>query len=588
MSNSTTSCRLRRGLMTQSVIGPGDRDLGIAYAKAGRRDRAEEMISKFDPVRELNSMRRCTHTYFRRYMLIETVLLAALIIGPFMPVLSVPAQSAAEFDIVLANGRVMDPESNLDAVRNIGIRAGKIAAISARPLRGRTVVDVKGLVVAPGFIDLHSHGQDDENYRYKARDGVTTALELEVGVSPVAAWYAQRDGKSLINFGATVGHIPAKMAVMKDTGAFLPRDNAINRLSTPDEVRQITDLIKQGLDEGALGIGFGINYVPTTTRAEVFDLFAVAAERGVANYVHVRHGGATEPGSGVGAVQEVLSDAAATGASLHIVHITSVCLRQTATCLSLIEGAAKRGVDVTTEAYPYTATQTRLESAIYNDGWQESLGITFKDLQWVATGERLTAETFARYRKEGGSVIGHSIPEEVSRLAAANPRVMVASDGLIENRQGHPRGAGTFARVLGVYVREQKALSLMDAIRKMTLLPAQRLEKAVPSMRAKGRIKVGADADLTIFDPATVIDRATFEQPAQYSEGIRHVLVGGIFVVRDEKIVEGVKPGKAVRRPLRDQKRLLEQLFFGQSQNVAQKRLLQKSTSGNEVSTETR
>ena len=574
--------------MTQSVIGPGDRDLGIAYAKAGRRDRAEEMISKFDPVRELNSMRRCTHTYFRRYMLIETVLLAALIIGPFMPVLSVPAQSAAEFDIVLANGRVMDPESNLDAVRNIGIRAGKIAAISARPLRGRTVVDVKGLVVAPGFIDLHSHGQDDENYRYKARDGVTTALELEVGVSPVAAWYAQRDGKSLINFGATVGHIPAKMAVMKDTGAFLPRDNAINRLSTPDEVRQITDLIKQGLDEGALGIGFGINYVPTTTRAEVFDLFAVAAERGVANYVHVRHGGATEPGSGVGAVQEVLSDAAATGASLHIVHITSVCLRQTATCLSLIEGAAKRGVDVTTEAYPYTATQTRLESAIYNDGWQESLGITFKDLQWVATGERLTAETFARYRKEGGSVIGHSIPEEVSRLAAANPRVMVASDGLIENRQGHPRGAGTFARVLGVYVREQKALSLMDAIRKMTLLPAQRLEKAVPSMRAKGRIKVGADADLAIFDPAIVIDRATFEQPAQYSEGIRHVLVGGIFVVRDEKIVEGVKPGKAVRRPLRDQKRLLEQLFFGQSQNVAQKRLLQKSTSGNEVSTETR
>ena len=574
--------------MTQSVIGPGDRDLGIAYAKAGRRDRAEEMISKFDPVRELNSMRRCTHTYFRRYMLIETVLLAALIIGPFMPVLSVPAQSAAEFDIVLANGRVMDPESNLDAVRNIGIRAGKIAAISARPLRGRTVVDVKGLVVAPGFIDLHSHGQDDENYRYKARDGVTTALELEVGVSPVAAWYAQRDGKSLINFGATVGHIPAKMAVMKDTGAFLPRDNAINRLSTPDEVRQITDLIKQGLDEGALGIGFGINYVPTTTRAEVFDLFAVAAERGVANYVHVRHGGATEPGSGVGAVQEVLSDAAATGASLHIVHITSVCLRQTATCLSLIEGAAKRGVDVTTEAYPYTATQTRLESAIYNDGWQESLGITFKDLQWVATGERLTAETFARYRKEGGSVIGHSIPEEVSRLAAANPRVMVASDGLIENRQGHPRGAGTFARVLGVYVREQKALSLMDAIRKMTLLPAQRLEKAVPSMRAKGRIKVGADADLAIFDPAIVIDRATFEQPAQYSEGIRHVLVGGIFVVRDEKIVEGVKPGKAVRRPLRDQKKLLEQLFFGQSQNVAQKRLLQKSTSGNEVSTETR
>ncbi|CAN5758008.1 amidohydrolase family protein [soil metagenome] len=479
---------------------------------------------------------------------IATVLFTLLAL-PAVPASAVRGQNAAEFDIVLANGRVIDPESNTDAVRYVGIRGNKIAAISAKPLRGRTVVDARGLVVAPGFIDLHSHGQDDENYRYKARDGVTTALEMEVGVSPVAAWYAPREGKSLINFGATVGHIPAKMAVMKDTGGFLPRDNATNRPATSDEVRQVADLIEQGLDEGALGIGFGINYVPTTTRGEVFDLFALAAERGVANYVHMRHAGAVEPGSAIGALQEVLADAAGTGASLHVVHITSMCLRQTATCLRMIEGAARSGLDVTTEAYPYTATQTRLESAIYDEGWQEKFGITFKDLQWVATGERLTAETFARYRQEGGSVIGHAMPEEISRLAAANPRVMVASDGLIENRQGHPRGAGSFARVLGVYVREQKALSLMDAIRKMSLLPAQRLEQAVPAMRSKGRIKVGADADLVIFDAATVIDRATFEKPALYSEGIRHVLVGGTFIVRDEKIVEGVKPGKAIRRP---------------------------------------
>ena len=480
-------------------------------------------------------------------MLFARVLLAGLIILPGLP-LSTYAQKVNGFDVVLANGRVMDPESGLDAVRFVGIRAGKIAAISTRPLRGRTVVDVKGHVIAPGFIDLHAHGQNEENNRYQVRDGVTTALEMEVGASPVAEWYASREGKSLINFGATVGHIPAKMAVMKDTGLWLPRDNAMNRPATPAEVAAVAELVKKGLDEGALGIGFGINYVPTTTRAEVFDLFAIAAQRGVANYVHVRHAGAIEPGGAVGALQEVLADAAGTGASLHVVHITSMCLRQTTTCLQMIDGAAKRGIDVTTESYPYTATQTRLDSAIYNDGWQEAFGITYKDLQWVATGERLTAETFARYRKEGGPVIGHAIPEDISRLAIAHPRVMVGSDGRLENGKGHPRGVGTFARVLGRYVREQKAVSLMDALRKMTLLPAQRLEKVVPAMRAKGRIKVGADADIVVFDPATVIDRATFENPAQYSTGIPHVLVAGVFVVRDEKIVEGVRPGKAIRR----------------------------------------
>ena len=136
------------------------------------------------------------HKHFKFSMLIATTLLVVMITTPSQLISSASAQSGSEYDIVLANGRVMDPESNLDAVRYIGIRAGKIAAISARPLRGRTVVDVKGMVVAPGFIDLHSHGQDDENYRYKARDGVTTALEMEVGVSPVSAWYAQREGKS--------------------------------------------------------------------------------------------------------------------------------------------------------------------------------------------------------------------------------------------------------------------------------------------------------------------------------------------------------------------------------------------------------
>jgi N-acyl-D-aspartate/D-glutamate deacylase len=458
-------------------------------------------------------------------------------------------RSAQMFDLVLTGGRVMDPESGLDTIRNVGVKGGRIGAISPGRLRGKEVVDVSGQVVAPGFVDLHSHGQTDENYRYKARDGVTTALEMEVGVSPVTAWYREREGKSLINFGATVGHIPARMAVLKDTGTFLPRDKAILTRATAEESRQISDLIRFGLDEGALGVGFGINYVSGTTRGEILDLFEIAAERRVPCYVHLRHAGGIEPGSAIEALQEVIANTAATGGSLHVVHITSTCLRLTPVCLKMIEGARKRGLDITTEAYPYTATQTLIESAIYDEGWQERLGITYKDLQWVATGDRLTAESFARYRKEGGSVIGHSIPEEISRMAAAHPLVIVASDGMLANGKGHPRGVGTYARVLGRYVREQKALSLMDALRKMTILPARRLETAVPMMRAKGRIKAGADADLTVFDPARVIDRATFENPAQFSEGISQVLVGGVFVVRESKLVESVFPGRAIRRP---------------------------------------
>src|ERR1700690_1852588 len=140
--------------------------------------------------------------------------------------IAMSALSAQQYDLVLANGRVMDPASGLDAIRNVAIRDGKIAAVSAAPLRGKTVVDVKGLVVSPGFIDLHSHGQTPENYRFKARDGVTTALELEVRVSPVSEWYRAREGQALINFGATSGHIPARMAVMHDSGTLLPRDTA--------------------------------------------------------------------------------------------------------------------------------------------------------------------------------------------------------------------------------------------------------------------------------------------------------------------------------------------------------------------------
>ncbi len=450
---------------------------------------------------------------------------------------------AQPYDVVLANGRVMDPESNLDAVRNVGIRGGRIAAVSASPLEGRTVLDVKGMVVTAGFIDLHSHGQTPENYGFKARDGVTTALELEVGVNPVGAWYSAREGRALINFGATSGHIPARMAVMHDSGRLLPRDTAANNAGTPEERKQVYELVRQGLDEGALGIGMGIAYVPKAPREEILELFQLASRRRTPIYVHVRNGGPVEPGA-IDALQEVLANAAATGAPLHVVHITSIGLRETPVCLRMIDGARRRGLDVTTEAYPYTAGMTDLSSAIFDEGWQGRQGdIKYGDLQWAATGERLTADSFARYRKQGGMVAIHSIPEEIVRLAVANPTVMIASDGILESGKGHPRAAGTYARVLGRYVREQHALSLMDALRKVSLLPAERL-----GIQSKGRLQAGADADITVFDPDRVIDRATFDNPAQYSDGIPYVLVNGVLVVKEGVLQGGIAPGRGLRR----------------------------------------
>jgi N-acyl-D-aspartate/D-glutamate deacylase len=459
----------------------------------------------------------------------------------FLLVLAVPLL-AQQYDVVLNNGRVIDPDSKLDAIRSVGIKDGKIADISAQPLTGKVEINAQGLVVSPGFIDLHSHGQTPENYAFKARDGVTTALEMEIGVWPVPQWYASRKGKALINFGASSGHIPARMAVMHDSGTLLPRDAAVNRAATPEEREEIYSRVRQGLNDGALGIGLGIAYVPKATRDEILDLFRLAAERKIAVYVHMRNGGPVEPGV-VDALQEVIADAAVTGASLHVVHITSMGLRETPLCLRMIAGARERGLDVTTEAYPYTAGMTDLSSAIFDQGWQERQGgIGYGDLQWAATGERLTAESFARYRKQGGMVAIHSIPEDIVRLAMADPTVIIASDGILENGKGHPRAAGTYARVLGRYVREEHALSLTDAIRKMSLMPAQRLR--LPN---KGRIRVGADADITVFDPDRVIDRATFERPAQYSTGIPYVLVGGTVVVSKNQIQAGIFPGIGIR-----------------------------------------
>jgi N-acyl-D-aspartate/D-glutamate deacylase len=469
-------------------------------------------------------------------------------------------QPIDRFDSVLAGGRVMDPATGLDAVRHVGVRGGTIAAISETPLAGDTVVDVSGLVVAPGFIDPHAHAQTLEGNRFQARDGVTTALELESGALPTNDWYRMREGQALLHYGATAGHISSRIAVMhnlerwSDISAMRqkaagPRPDWTFRQASTTEIDEMIAHLERGLAAGALGVGMGPAYTPGASREELLRVFELAARRKALAFIHMRSAGEVEPGGSVDALQEVLANAAATGASVHIVHITSMGLRQTRRLLAMIDGARARGLDITTELYPYTAASTYLQSALFEPGWQERFAIGFGDVQWAATGERLTEESFTRYRAQGGFVVVHMIPEDALRAALTHPTVMIGSDGVpLTNGGGHPRGIGTYARVLGRYVREQKLIDLMTALRKVSLMPAQRLEPFVPAMRRKGRLGVGADADITVFDPAKVIDRATYEQPAQYSEGIRHVMVGGTFVVRDEALVPGVSPGRAIRR----------------------------------------
>lgn len=458
----------------------------------------------------------------------------------------ISSAATEDYDVVIANGRVIDPELKLDAVRNVGIGGSSIRAITPEPLRGQTIIDASGLIVSPGFIDLHEHRHDPEGYRFQVMDGVTTSLELERGAAEVDGWYAEREGRTIINYGVSAGHVPVRMQLMRDPGELVPTGDAARKSASEAEIAEVKRQIERGLERGAIAVGLIIQLTPAASRWEILEVFRAAAQFKALCYVHIRYQGEQEPESSVSALEEVIAAGTITGAPLHIVHLTSNGLRATPRLLQMIGEAQSRGLDVTTELYPYTAAGNPIESAMFDEGWQKRLGIEYQDLQWVDTGERLTAESFTRYRQTGGRVLIHMIPEAIVRAAVASPLTMIASDGI----KGHPRSSGTYARVLGRYVREAKLLTLMDALRKMTVMPAQRLERRVPMMKNKGRLRSGADADLTVFDPERIIDTATYEEPAKYSEGIKYVLVNGVLVVRDGQLQGGVTPGKPVRAPI--------------------------------------
>ena len=478
------------------------------------------------------------------------------------------------YDIVIKQGRVIDPETDLDQICNIGIIGNQISDITKKSINGNVTINAKGLVVSPGFIDLHAHGQTNSAHRYQLKDGVTTALEMESGVAFIERWIEAKKGKSLVNFGATAPHGFLRSFAMNknkktanqlidhfsknkmkleestsDESKLSKEDKKLRKLfkslsssnyesQTFNETVETKKLIKNYIEKGALGIGLPVGYYLGASAGEIFEIYKLANRLDVTVYTHTR-------GFGMPGIQEAMAAATTAGASVHIVHANSMSLGEIETTLSMVESAQENGLDITTEVYPYTAASTSLESILFDEGWKETLNISYKDLQWEKTGERLNKKTFYEYRKKGGVVIIHMMKPEWIRKGVSHPISIIASDGMPYAPGAHPRTAGTFSRILGKYVREEKALDLMTALKKITIMPAKRLEKIAPSMGRKGRLQVGADADITIFNPNTIIDKADFSG-LKYSEGIETVIINGKIVVNEGKIIEGVFPGKPI------------------------------------------
>ncbi|WP_251076557.1 amidohydrolase family protein [Streptomyces benahoarensis] len=484
--------------------------------------------------------------------------------------------SEQQIDLVLAGARVIDPETGLDEVRNVAVSGGRIAAVTSDRLAGDVVVDVSNRVLTPGFIDLHSHAQTVTGLRLQALDGVTTALELEAGALPVRAAYAEAAAEGRpINFGYSAGWALARMRLLDGVALdassfdmFSKYQGAPNwrRPVGARDMARVLDLLEEQIHDGALGIGMLVGYAPDSGRGEYYAVASLAARLGVPTFTHTRFMSTEEPGTSLEGALEVIAAAAGTGAHMHMCHINSSSNRMIDDVAAAVDRARGYGLRITTEAYPYGSASTVIGAAFLAPELLHRLGMMPKNILCLSTGERVAdAARLAQLRQEDpGALIqfdwlDESNPADLETLqhSLLFADTAIASDAVpLVGRTGetwpiaddvftHPRSVGCYARTFGWLVRELGVLPLAEAVRRCTLLPAQILEAAAPAMKRKGRIQVGADADIVVFDPDAIASGATATR-VRPSTGIDHVLVGGTFVVRDEHIQLDHLPGEPI------------------------------------------
>ena len=491
--------------------------------------------------------------------------------------------------LVISGGRVVDPESGMDAVADVAIADGRIEAVGTGLGGAERVIDATGLIVAPGFIDLHAHGQSIPADRMQAFDGVTTTLDLEAGVMPVASWYRrQHEQGRILNYGAATNWAFARIGAMTGIneessleafGRAMRDPRWSENVSTPEEQEGILERIKAGLDEGGIGVGILNAYAPGAGVQELTALCQLCAAENVPTFTHIAYMANRDPKSAAEAYVRLIGYAGATGCHMHICHFNSSSKTDVERCEKLIRKAQEQGLPITVEAYPYGTGSTVISASFFSDPEFESRNAaTYDQVQIVATGRRLKdrADLLASQAQDPSQlVLWHVLDTEndprhadMLDLSVLYPGGAIASDAmpwslsdgstytgdawpLPEEATSHPRSSGTFTRFISRWVRDRQAISLIDGIAKCTLIPAQILGASTPEMNAKGRLKPGMDADVTVFDLATLADRAEFTAMNRPAEGVRHLVVSGTPVISDGVMDVAARPGRSVRRPVK-------------------------------------